>query len=166
MEVQGKDVKSAVRKISLAPAFGDGPSRPVAATWFSIPDTAPLDKDSKAGDFIAARLTSSDGFEPMKLGTTNPRPGSRVWVAAPVVKGAPATERLHGATVVGVQEGFLVYRFDLAGLELVGTSGGAVLTASGDVVAVHVGGGKQGANLLGLGTPVERFRPALEAVAK
>ena len=65
-----------------------------------------------------------------------------------------------GATVRGIDQGWLLYGFDER-IELRATSGAAVVNAQGQVVAVHAGGGEENGQVVGVGTPVTKFMGAL-----
>lgn len=80
-------------------------------------------------------------------------PGDRVWLVSEVIG---SQSLVHSATVEGIQDGWLIYRFDQP-LELRATSGAPVVDALGEVVAINAGGGDDNGKTFGAGTPVTKF---------
>lgn len=90
-----------------------------------------------------------------------------MWLIASVMHGAPKSQLLHAATVEEDQKGeFLRYIFDNPKMNLSRTSGAPILNSDGEVVAINVAADTTRGKLVGLGTPVTRFRPYLEAAVK
>lgn len=95
----------------------------------------------------------------LELASVPPRPGDKVWLVAEVLN-APG-KLLHRATVnySGVQA--LQYVFDDPALQLRATSGAPVIDAAGQVVGINLGGGKDGADLIGIATSLQVLTVAL-----
>ena len=92
--------------------------------------------------------------------------GDRVTLLAPLVGGADAGLR-HDAVVIGMRDGFLLYKFDDPAIPLRATSGAPVVDAAGRVVAINLTGGHLSkddpAAMIGGGNPVIAWRGAVEA---
>jgi len=92
--------------------------------------------------------------------------GDRVTLLAPLAGNAEAGLR-HDATVVGVHDGFLLYKFDDPNIQLRATSGAPVVDSAGRVVAINLMGGHLSkddpAATIGGGNPVTAWRGAVEA---
>lgn len=145
----------------------------IPARAIPMPNTAPLGKKSRDGDVVAFWVDASTGnadasaLQPLRLATTTPAPGERVWLLA-FADTTSEESMLHPATVEARNDdGLLWYRFKDPSITLNGTSGAAMLNAAGEVVAINLAGAKDGKAALGCGNPVTRFGPALrEAVRK
>jgi hypothetical protein len=163
-DVPPTEVPRVVKGITLTDCFNpSGPSIKGGAPVV-IPGAGPLGKATKAGDVLAFWGPAGPGFRPGRLAAASPAKGERVWLAASLREGAPPAQRLHAATVLGVDEsGDLEYRYDNPNLSIRATSGAPVLNAAGEVVAINLGGGRVGKDIHGIGNPVGRFAPHLEA---
>jgi hypothetical protein len=132
-----------------------------------IPDAGPLGQATRAPDILAFWGPEGPSVAAGRLAAATPARGVRVWLAASLREGAPPAQRLHPATVLGTdQDGDLLYRFDHPHLSLRATSGAPVPNAAGAVVAINLGGGREGKDLHGVGNPVGRFGPPLDAAVK
>jgi len=166
-EIQPRDVGRGVKSVVLQDLFDERREVDIGAEALIIPDAAPLGRPSKAGDIIAFWAPKEAKLRPLQLASRAPLEGERVWLAASLEGGAPATQRLHGATVAGLGPfGDYVYEFDNPQLGLRATSGAPVLNSAGEVVAINLGGGSNFGKVFGSGNHVDRFRPFLEAAAK
>ncbi len=168
-DIPAKDVPGALKGVVVSDCFDRRrPPIRLGKEVVSIPDAASFPGPSKAGDIVAILVPTDVKLETRRLAAKMPAKGDRVWLAAEVFAGAPKGRRLHPARIDGTEAGYLLYVFEEADIELVGTSGGPVLNAAGEVVAIHLSGGKTpDGKLLGGGNPASRFRPILEAaVAK
>ena len=92
--------------------------------------------------------------------------GQHVTLLAEVL--APANAGLrHGAVVLGMHDGMLMYKFDDPTLELRATSGAPIVDDAGQVVAINLSGGHllrtEPAALVGGGNPTAAWRDAVEA---
>ena len=166
-DVPAKEVPRVMKGLTLKDCFDASISIGNAGNPIMIPDAAPFDKPSKAGDILAFWGPEDASLQPSRLAAATPAKGERVWLAASLREGAPPTQRLHPATIIEIdQNGDLVYRFDNPKVSIRATSGAPVLNAASEVVAINWGGGSDEKGMLGCGNPVERFAPQLEAAVK
>lgn len=95
--------------------------------------------------------------------------GDQVTLLAPLA-GAADAELRHDAVVVGMHDGFLMYKFDDPNIPLRATSGAPVVDAAGRVVAINLTGGHLSkddpAAMIGGGNPVSAWRGAVEAACQ
>ena len=64
------------------------------------------------------------------------------------------------------ENGLLIYIFENREAGLGSTSGAPILNAAGEIVAIQTAAGRLGRVLFAIGTPVGKFRPALETALK
>lgn len=128
----------------------------------TIPDTVPLGDDLPYRDIAAFRPDpgSVASVPRLKLAEQPPRLGATVWLVAEVI-GAPPTRRLHRAIVTYAGSDALQYRFDDVDLQIRATSGAPVVDAAGRVVGVHLGGGMDGGDKLGIANSLSTVTAAL-----
>jgi hypothetical protein len=166
-DVPAKEVPRVVKGVTLKDCFDSAISIGKAGDPIVIPDAAPFDKPSKAGDILAFWGPEDSTLHPSRLAAASPAKGERVWLAASLYEGAPPTQRLHPATIIEIDEnGDLIYRFENPKLSIRATSGAPVLNTASEVVAINWGGGSDENGTFGCGNPVERFAPQLEAAVK
>ena len=129
----------------------DLPIKPIV-----FPLAKPFPESSPSGDVAACILPEFYLFQSSALNLSShvPSAGTRVWLAADVIGN---TSLVHSAIVVGVDDGWLLYRFDEPNLQLQATSGAPVVDDSGNVIAVHAGGSEQNGQMIGIGTSVNKF---------
>ncbi|MES2691982.1 MAG: serine protease [Verrucomicrobiota bacterium] len=110
------------------------------------------DKDLALFEFPQAVKTLTIAAKPAKV-------GDKVWLLARL----RGTERLalHPATVSLASAKEVDYVFEKNNLELRGTSGAPVLSESGEVVAINLGGGPDKGRLIGIGNPAASILAAL-----
>lgn len=161
-DIPAEKIEAEVRELTLSPPFGRGEiSLPARA--ITIPGASPKRSTPGPGDVVAFWLPPTGAFEPLTLATEAPPPGTRVWLVASLLGGAPASQRLHAARITAdEQTESLYYQFDESGLEMRATSGAPVVDSEGRVVAINLGGGEHKGRQFGVGNPVGRFRTALE----
>jgi hypothetical protein len=135
--------------------LGPQPGRPL-----SLLGTRPLPEPSSMGDVVAYMPHEKGILHPWALAVEPAEPGERVWLVSEVLSGTSLT---HAAVVEGMEDGWLIYRFDDATIELRATSGAPVVNKDHEVVAVNAGGGEQDGQVFGVGTPTQKF---LEPLAK
>jgi hypothetical protein len=156
-----------IKGVVLEDLFDERHEVDIGSDPLIIAEAGPSGRPSKAGDIVAFWASKDGALQPLTLARALPEEGERVWLAASLVGGAPASQRLHAATVAAVDDkGEYIYAFDNPQLELRATSGAPVLNSAGEVVAINLGGGQNGNKIFGFGNPVTRFRPFLEAAAK
>jgi hypothetical protein len=160
------ELPQVVKSVTLRDCFNESIEIASPGAPIVIPEAAPLDDRSKAGDILAFWGSANPEIHTYSLAAAQPARGTRVWLAAAVLDGAPATQRLHPASVAGIRGGFLLYRYDNPKLVIQATSGAPVLNSAGDVVAINLGEAEQGGVTYGVGNPVSRFLPFLEAAIK
>jgi hypothetical protein len=165
--IPAKDAPTALKGVELKDCFdGSGPVA-IGHDVIPIPEAGALGTPSKAGDILALWLPDSTPLHIGRLATSVPGRGERVWLAAQLLAGAPPTTRLHSAVSLGIdKEGDYRYRFDNPEMTIRATSGAPVLNAAGEVVAINLGGAKDDRGIIGIGNPVNRFRPFLEGAPK
>lgn len=138
------------------PIWDDVPITPIM-----IDRAKPLPQVSAHGDVVACSVGDVDGhqFKPLPLSMRTPQAGERVWLLARV---SGSSRLAHAATVEGVDDGWLMYRFDNQ-IELRATSGAPVIDQNGRVVGVNAGGGDSNGDTIGAGTPTSKFVGVLVA---
>ena len=96
-------------------------------------------------------------------------PGQRVTLLASLIGGQDAGLR-HDAVVLGMHDGFLLYKFDDPNIQLRATSGAPIVDAAGRVVAINLSSGHLSkddpAAMIGGGNPVAAWRGAVEAACR
>ena len=129
-------------------------------------DNQPMRGVGDVAAFTApARLTSIA----LPMATDSAVPGQRVTLLASLLGSSDAGLR-HDAVVIGMQDGFLLYKFDDPNIQLRATSGAPVVDAAGRVVAINLSGGplakEDPAAVIGGGNPVAAWRGAVEAACR
>ena len=149
---------------TLGSAFG-GMDGVMSATGFLvIPESAPFDQPSAAGDILAITMPKKTRVGKFKLSNEQPANGETIWLSAPMFVGAPPSQRQHSAIVTGQDEhGNITYEFDDRSIGHQGTVGAPILNKKGEVVAIHLGGASRDGKLTGFATPTSRFSKHLEA---
>jgi hypothetical protein len=119
-------------------------------------------RDIAAFPLVGARA----GVPRLPLAENASAPGSRAWLVAHFRGGDPAA-LLHRATVIGHEQGAMLYAFDDPRIELQATSGAPVLNAGGKLVGINLGGttAKGSPDVVGVGNGLEVVRKAL-AIAR
>jgi hypothetical protein len=146
-----------IKKASVADLDGKtfelGPALVVPhAKEFTLPDAG--------GDVSVFQAPKELAARALDLAPGLPQAGERVWLMASL---EGRTELLQPANVTGAADKIVVYQFDSADLDLNGTSGGPVVNAQGQLVALNLGGGPMQGVLRAFGIPVPSLRRALTA---
>lgn len=168
--VSAADLPSFVKSVTLRDAWTDAPVAE-AGPPLALPDAAVMGGPTASLDLAAFPLLPPDPAAPpvegavpvhvVKLAAKLPKVGDPVWVAAPVVNAAADHPHLLAARVVEVNNNWLFYSFADTGLDLTATSGAPVLDAAGEVVGMHLGGGKMDSELVGSANPLPAHRDRL-----
>ena len=149
---------------TLGSAFG-GVDGVMSATGFLvIPEAAPFDQPSAAGDILAITMPKKTRVGKFKLSNEQPANGETVWLSAAMFVGVPPSQRQHSAIVTGQDDhGNITYEFNDRSIGHQGTVGAPILNKKGEVVAIHLGGASRDGKLTGFANPTARFSKYLEA---
>lgn len=161
-DVVPKDLPSIVKKVSLTDRFTGVNLGEVEGAIIAIPESAPVERTSSAGDIVAMWGVTSTRLTTANLATKGPAEGEPVWVATRVASNG---SKVHKATVSRVEPALLVYKFDDVNIDLKETGGSPLLNANGDVVGVHLGESRSGPGT-GNANPVGVFLPHLLTACK
>jgi hypothetical protein len=103
----------------------------------------------------------------LTLSESEPATGSKIWLVAQV-KGRNPSMLLHRATVLGHQQGALIYKFDDKQIELQATSGAPVVDASGKLVGINLAGTTEegSTDVQGVADSLDVVRKALAAIPR
>jgi hypothetical protein len=164
-DVPPADIPKVVKRLRLHDCFDDERIVTFASEPLVIREAAPPGATGRAGDVAAFWGPKKEELHCIEMSDTASKRGDAVWLVASVVSGAPGDQRLHPATVIGTEEGYLLYRFDNPKLSKQATSGAPVVNQSGVLVAVNLGGYQSQGRMIGIGNPVGRFRKYLETAA-
>jgi hypothetical protein len=157
-----EELPRVVKTLTLCEAFVGADSIRGTFVNLPLPGTASFPDRSQAGDVAAFWLPPGADSNSLALASETPVPGEPVWIAARV-EGMPGSMRLHRAVLGAPGDDFwLQYRLDDPRYEGTATSGAPVLNSAGEVVGVHVAGGRGDDNTFyGTATPVSAFRRLL-----
>ena len=165
--IAAKDLPAAIKRVTLRGLFDKSEVVEAGDEALSLPDAAPFPTPSKAGDIAAFLATTGARLTPRPLAARTPQAEERVWLAASLLGGAPASRRLHAAVVKERDaNGLVYYVFEDPELQLRATSGAPILDAAGEIVAIQVAAGKIERTHFGVATPVAKFLPSLKAALK
>ncbi len=121
----------------------------------SFPQARGMDEVGCDGDIAGYELAEGHTASVLPLAARSPEVGDMVYLGSSRLGWCPAT-------VVRVEPKKLTYKFFQPHLQLRGTSGGPVVNAKGEVVAINLGG-KVGKVTFGVGNPCESMRAKLAA---
>lgn len=169
-QLSGGDVATQIELVTVADAFG-GTLCGSSSEALVVADAQPMGNGTHQdlALFVPKTATGVDRIQaveraklaPRQLADAAPAVGTPVFVATGFSGREAHTFR---AEVVEVSETSLYYKFDDAALELRATSGAALLNAEGEVVGMHLGGGKmEDGALIGAGNPVPAIRQRIDA---
>lgn len=121
--------------------------------------TAEFPSPSVHGDAVAIEPHNRLGLDPLPVASQLPAAGERIWLLAP----SRSTERLvHSGRWLGVEEEWYYYRLDDQALDIVGTSGGAVLDSQHRVIGIHVAAGESDQGTLSIASPIKPLIPEIQ----
>jgi hypothetical protein len=166
-DVSHGEIAKAVKRLRLDDCFAASRTILLESEPLVIPEAAPIGKSGNAGDLAAFWAPMEEHVYCLEMSEAKPVAGESVWLAASLLRGAPADQRLHGASVLGTDEyGLLLYRYDNPKLSKQATSGAPIVNRAGQLVAINLGGYESEGAVIGAGNPVSRFRKYLEAAAQ
>lgn len=114
--------------------------------------TAEYPSISAHGDALAFEPDANIGLQPLQVTTSVPETGDTIWLLAP----ARGTDQLaHSGRWIGKEKDWYLYRLDNQALDLVGTSGGAVVNRDHEVVGIHVAGGETSDGVISIASPIQ-----------
>ena len=157
------ELSDVYKSCTFGSAFG-GFDGVISATGFiGIPESAPFDVPSQAGDILAITLPNKTRVRTFKLSNVPLVKGETIWMSAAIFVGAPPSQRQHAAIVTGEDvNGNVIYEFGDRSITHQGTVGAPILNMKGEVVAIHLGGTKSNGKLTGFANPASRFLKNLE----
>ncbi|WCT75952.1 trypsin-like peptidase domain-containing protein [Novosphingobium humi] len=110
---------------------------------------------------FAADPASLNGATRLQLADKPAAVGDEVWVVASM--GGDGRIRRYGARVIYNGPDALQYAFVDGTLDMRASSGAAVVDDAGRVLGLHLGGGKDRGDLLGMAVPLDRLRALIGA---
>lgn len=110
---------------------------------------------------FAADPASLNGATRLQLADKPAAVGDEVWVVASM--GGDGRIRRYGARVIYNGPDALQYAFVDGTLDMRASSGAAVVDGAGRVLGLHLGGGKDRGDLLGMAVPLDRLRALIGA---
>jgi hypothetical protein len=121
--------------------------------------TAEYPTTSAHGDALAFYPNHRIGLEPLAVAGAVPKPGDPVWLLAP----ARGTEALvHAGRWLGTEDDWHLYRLDNQGLDMVGTSGGALVNSDHQVIGIHVAAGQSDQGVISIASPILPLIPEIQ----
>lgn len=153
-QMSGADVARDVVGVAGV-SLTDGRTVLTAGPALAVPEARPLDERGCDRDvalfLIPPPVPPATASASLPLATRPARTGDRVWLLFRV-RGRDAPG-LYRAKITNVSPAQVEFEFAETELELRGSSGAPLLNDAGDVVAVNVGGGREGRRLVGMGCP-------------
>jgi Trypsin-like peptidase domain len=150
---------------ALAATSMHDPKQVILSTRMLLIASAKAFNDKDAGSDVASFELPNYQGAALDMALKNPVIGDRVFLL-----GRPRGEetlRMIPAKVVRSSPAMLDYEFEVAGINLAGTSGAPILNEAGDVVGINVGGVSIRGKQMGFANPVSSFstkvRQAIEA---
>jgi hypothetical protein len=115
------------------------------------------DENGGDSDVAVVRLPDARGVKPLVLTGVAAKKNDPVWLFVRLVDRDRPT--LYPATVIEVTPGFVQYKLDDKTLNLRAATGAPVLNTAGEVIAMHLGFGKQDTTaLVGIACPAPAIR--------
>lgn len=163
-QAEGAELVEIFKSSTLGSAFGGFDGVVPATGFLCIPESAPFDKQSEAGDILAITMPKKSRVGKFKLSNDLPAKGETIWLSTAMFAGVPPSQRQHSAIVTGQDEnGNITYTLDDKTISHQATLGAPILNKKGEVVAIHLGGSKEDGKLTGFANPTARFSKHLEA---
>lgn len=165
-EIRWQDMPARATSVRCRQLKGSGVWTTGAA--LAITGAHPVSATSTAEfkDIAVFPLTAQNATLPrLTLAESEPATGSKIWLVAQVKGGKPLM-LLHRATVVGHEQGALIYKFDDKEIELQATSGAPVVDAAGKLVGINLAGTTEegSTDVQGVADSLDVVRKALAAL--
>lgn len=106
---------------------------------------------SKAGDLMVYRLKRDAVKQPFAFSEIEPKNGDFVFILGRP-NGGKSLQR-YQAEVIELDKGFLAYKFAQNDLDTAGTSGSPIVNVRGEIVGMHLGGGMDNGDKIGVAIP-------------
>ncbi len=144
------------KSLTLTDCLAGPPAVVVPMQPITLTKSAAFPEYSVHGDVLIAIVPENAlGTSPaLSLSPEIPKLGDPVWLVADVIKHDSLS---HRARVLSIEDDWIVYAFETPVLALQATNGAPVMNASGDVIAIHSGGGEDHGRTIGVGSPVAKF---------
>jgi len=150
-EYSWKELQSLVSSVSVQ-SLGDENISYSTGKALPIKGAESVTNWSGKNDIAVFKLNTKPA-KSLKLASSKPKIGETVWLYG-LVYNRSNDQLLHKAIVVEYDKNWISYQFYDSGLVLNGTSGAAILNASGEVVGINLSGGEQDGKLYGYGNPL------------
>ncbi len=139
-EIRWQDMPTRATSARCRPYKGKGEWTTGAALAIAGAHPVSATSTDEYRDIAAFPLTGQAAGSPgLTLADKEPATGSKVWLVAQI-KGGDPEMLLHRATVVGYEQGAMIYAFDDRRIELQATSGAPVVDAAGKLVGINLAG--------------------------
>lgn len=149
-QLRGREVAIHFQRLTTIDCVS-GEAKEVAGKPIRL-NTAEYPSLSLHGDSLAFEPDEKVRLQPLAIGSTVPSPGDPVWLLAP----ARGTEALvHSGRWLGKEDDWFLYRLDNQSLDMVGTSGGAVVDRNHEVVGIHIAGGESDQGMISIASPIK-----------
>jgi hypothetical protein len=171
-----EDLPGQVREVILRDPWSSKVAGRAAPAWL-LADAAPMDVDpsrdlvvfpvkkASATD-LAARLGDGIQLSAHELADSSPSVGDVIFLAGFTSDEGRRERRTFPGGVVEVTPGGFYYALQDADLNLAGFNGAPILTPSGKVIGMHLGGGKmEDGTLIGVANPVDSLRTRIQKAA-
>lgn len=159
-DTRPQDLPKLIKKVTLVDKFTQTKLSETEGGIIPISDSAPLGKDSYAGDIVALWGPPTAGLSAATMAMKGPQQGEPIWLATHL--NGDVAHKLHKAIVSRVEPNALHYKFENPLVNTPGTAGGPMLNAKGDVVGIHLGENKLTPGIC-TANPVGTFLPHLMA---
>lgn len=126
---------------------------------------SPDDQSGSINDVAAFLLLNRKvGTSYLSLAASRPSTGSKVWLVAQVEGQSQGASNLHGATIIGFEDGAMLFAYDDPKINLDATSGAPIVDSSGKVVGLNLGGGydAEAKTVVGVADDLQVLTKALE----